>query len=59
MESGDFQLQYSMFPASGEMMRICTLSLHGGDAGLTMGDEGEIGGYIEKERLTCSEANTH
>lgn len=42
-------------------MRIFTPSLHSGcyDPRLMMGDEGEVGGYMEKEHLTCSEANTH
>lgn len=40
-------------------MRICTPSLHGScyDTQVMMGDEGEVGGYMEKEHLTYSEAN--
>ena len=40
-------------------MTICTPSLHGSsDTQLTMGDEGEVGGYVEKEHLNYSEANS-
>lgn len=41
-------------------MRIYTPSLHRSccDTQLTMGDEGEVGGYVEKEHLNYSEANS-
>ena len=41
-------------------MKICIPSLHGSccDTQLTMGDEGEVGGYVEKEHLNYSEANS-